>query len=128
MFDKSAVQSGREDPATSCEHSSLPLCQMPLRCDRYFQHLKTSTLHVKDRAPHLLTSLHLIPFLPLIQLRRTRAESSQVERLRSELRSTKPKLPPEILAKLEELRAEAADIERRWADKGRRSKFCRHVT
>ena len=36
----------------------------------------------------------------------------QVERLRSELRVSKPKLPAETLAKLEELRAEAADIER----------------
>ena len=36
----------------------------------------------------------------------------KVERLRSELRVSKPKLPAETLAKLEELRAEAADIER----------------
>ena len=36
----------------------------------------------------------------------------QVERLRSELQNTKPKLPQETLLKLEELRVEAADIER----------------
>ncbi|CAK9065152.1 unnamed protein product [Durusdinium trenchii] len=50
-----------------------------------------------------------------VLLRAEEHSAKEVERLRSELRSTKPKLPPEILAKLEELRAEAADIERRAA-------------
>lgn len=42
----------------------------------------------------------------------TSIDRPQVERLRSEIQNTKPKLPQETLLKLEELRVEAADIER----------------
>jgi len=68
---------------------------------------------VKDSALRLDFEAEAMQGCEELMQRAEEHSAKEVERLRSEIQKTKPKLPQETLLKLEELRVEAADIERR---------------